>query len=88
MKVTTDNLTEALVLLKEKLHKSEATFVFTKKDGTERTARGTLNISKMGEENAPKGTGYSCSDTVTRFYDLDAEGWRSFNNISLTEIYI
>lgn len=87
MKVTSENLAEALVMLKEKLHNSEATFVFTKKDGSERTARGTLNISKMGEENAPKGTGYECTDSVTRYYDLDKEAWRSFNNYSLTEVF-
>lgn len=86
MKVTTDNLTESIKVLKEKLHKGEVNFTFEKKDGSLRTAKGTLNLQVMGEENAPKGVDYSKSDTVTRYYDLNSNGWRSFTNINLISI--
>lgn len=86
MKVTTDNLTESIKVLKEKLHEGEVNFTFEKKDGSLRTAKGTLNVQIMGEENAPKGIDYSKSDTVTRYFDLNSNGWRSFTNEKLISI--
>ncbi len=87
MKVSNENLTESICKLKKMMHDGEASFTFIKKDGSERTARGTLNISVMGEENAPKGTRDNYApDTVTRYFDLNSQGWRSFRNIDLVEI--
>ena len=63
---------------KNALHKGIVEFKYTKKNGDERTARGTLNIEVMGEENTPKGTGYEITDSNIRYYDLNSEGWRSF----------
>ncbi len=63
---------------REELHKREVEFSYTKKNGEERTALGTLNFDIMGEENKPKGTGRVTPDTVINYYDLDSEGWRSF----------
>lgn len=60
------------------LHERVVEFKYTKKNGEERSARGTLNIEVMGEENVPKGTGYEITDTNIRYYDLDSNGWRSF----------
>ena len=86
MKVTTENLTESLQLLKQKLHDGEVSFTYLKKDGSERTARGTLNVQVMGEENSPKGMDYNKNDDVTRYYDLNSNGWRSFTNVNLISI--
>ena len=86
MKVTTENLTESLQLLKQKVHDGEVNFTYQKKDGSERTARGTLNVQVMGEENSPKGMDYNKNDDVTRYYDLNSNGWRSFTNVNLISI--
>lgn len=86
MKVTTENLTESLVLLKSRMHEGEVNFTYQKKDGSERTARGTLNVQVMGEENSPKGMDYNKNDDVTRYYDLNSNGWRSFTNVNLISI--
>lgn len=86
MKVTAENLTEALVVLKDKMHAGVATFTYIKKDGTERVAKGTLNIETMGEENAPKGTGMETPDYTTRYFDVDKSSWRSFQNVNLVNI--
>ena len=36
--------------------------------------------------NLPKGTGMDLSDTVTRYYDINSNGWRSFKNDNLVSI--
>ena len=63
---------------KNALRKGVIEFKYIKKNGEERTAKGTLNIDIMGSKNAPKGTGYEVTDTNIRYYDLNSEGWRSF----------
>lgn len=63
---------------KKALHNGKVEFKYTKKNGEERTAIGTLNIDIMGSENAPKGTGYEITDSNIRYYDLNSNGWRSF----------
>ena len=63
---------------KKALHDGKVEFKYTKKNGEERTALGTLNIDVMGSENAPKGTNYEITDSNIRYYDLNSEGWRSF----------
>ena len=63
---------------KKALHKGIVEFKYTKKNGEERMAHGTLNLEVMGEENAPKGTGYESTDSQIRYYDTDSKGWRSF----------
>ena len=63
---------------KKALHKGIVEFKYKKKNGEERTAKGTLNEDIIGKENLPKGTGYEITDTNIRYYDLNSEGWRSF----------
>ena len=63
---------------KKALHEGKVEFKYTKKNGEERIAIGTLNIDVMGKENEPKGTGYEITDSNIRYYDLNSEGWRSF----------
>lgn len=72
-------MTEAYIeKFKKALHKGIVEFEYKKKNGETRTAHGTLNVLIMGEENAPKGTGYEVSDDIIRYFDIDSCGWRSF----------
>lgn len=64
--------------LKEKLRNGEARFTYKKKNGDERTARGTLKKEIYGEANEPKGTAKSVPENQIRYFDLDSNGWRSF----------
>jgi len=52
---------------------------FTKKDGSERTIRGTRNVIHIPEALHPKGEGLRnvVSESVAVF-DLDLGAWRSF----------
>ena len=70
---------------KNALHKGIVEFKYKKKNGEIRSAKGTLNIDIMGEDNAPKGTGYDIVDDNIRYYDLNSEGWRSFIPENLIE---
>lgn len=69
--------------LKEKLHKGIVNFSYLKKDGTKRSARGTL----LGVGHTIKGTSkrHAC-DLTLQYYDLDCNGWRSFRIENLIEV--
>lgn len=86
MKVTAENLSESIALLKKQMQEGIVSFTFLKMDGSERHATGTLNIDTMGPENAPKGVINSSSNTSTRYYDMTSGGWRSFVNSNLVSI--
>lgn len=79
---------EMLETLKERLKNGVVEFTYTKKDGSERNARGTTKVDIITENGGslPKGTGYTHSDTTTRYYDLNSNGWRSFTNVNLVRI--
>ena len=72
--------------LKDKLHKGEAKFIYKKKNGEERTARGTLNKEIYGEANEQKGTAKSIPEGQVRYFDLDSNGWRSFITENLISV--
>ena len=74
--------------LKEQLKVGIVEFTYTKKDGSTRTAKGTTKQTVITESggNLPKGTGMDVSDAVTRYYDLNSNGWRSFKNDNLVSI--
>ena len=72
------------------LKSTEATVCFTKKDGTERVMRCTLNpdllpLIKVDETVAAKPERKK-SDTSLAVYDLDAQGWRSFVITSIKNV--
>lgn len=74
-----DSLFETLV---SKLRKGIVTFVYRKKDGTERHACGTL----YGIGHTIKGgNSRHCSYTLA-YYDVDCKGWRSFIIGNLVEV--
>ena len=64
--------------LKQELRKREVKFSYWKKDGSVREARGTLNSEIYGKDNEPTGSGRPIPENQVRYYDLDAQGWRSF----------
>lgn len=64
--------------LKQELRKREVKFSYWKKDGSVREARGTLNSEVYGKDNEPIGSGRPMPENQVRYYDLDAQGWRSF----------
>ena len=77
---------ETIENLKSQMRNGVVEFSYTKKDGSTRVAKGTLNFDIMGEENQPKsGIGYN-SDTTTRYFDVISDGWRSFKNDNFIEI--
>lgn len=64
--------------IKNTLREGTFKFKYTKVDGTERTATGTLNESLLSMYGAtPKGTGTEAPGVVN-YYDIDTKGWRSF----------
>lgn len=62
--------------LRKKLHEGEVNFEYTKKDGTIRKARGTLDMGMIPESYHPVFQP-TAPDNV-RYWDLDVQGWRSF----------
>ena len=78
--------------LVENLKEGEVIVTFKKKDGTERVMRCTKSFDSIPEEKRPKTT----SDVIDKpsttntdllmVWDLDKEGWRSFDYKSLLKI--
>lgn len=74
-------------ILLEILSKGEAKICFVKKDGSERVMRCTRNLDLIPEAYAE-----SDRDAIRKesnlipVYDLDAEGWRSFDYTKLLTI--
>lgn len=68
------------------LKDSSVTISFTKKDGTKRDMKCTLNEEMIGSENAPKGVERSKPTESLAVFDLEKNAWRSFRWDSITEI--
>ena len=64
-----------------KLRAGVVEFSFTKVDGTERKAKGTLNPLLFAYQN--KGTEQKKNASIVVYYDIEANGFRSFklNNL-------
>src|SRR5574344_137767 len=75
-----ENLFDTLVA---KLRKGIVSFVYKKKDGTERHACGTLY--GIGHTIKGKSKHHLCNYTLA-FYDVDCKGWRSFIIENLVEV--
>ena len=73
--MTIESIEELKNILREY---DEVEFIFTKKDGTERRALGTLKLDAISEEHHPKGAGMTIADDVIRYFDYARDGWRSF----------
>ena len=79
--------TEEIKDFKNKLHNGVVEFKYTKVNGEERIARGTLHETTITKDGGsmPKGT-MMVSDETIRYYDLNSNGWRSFRTENFVEI--
>jgi hypothetical protein len=69
-------------------------FTFIKADGSERIAVGTRNMNLIPEDKRPTGMTENKAndieegkDRVVTYYDLDANGWRSFKLNSVKKVH-
>ncbi len=70
--------------LKDILRKQEVTITFTKKDGTERVMRCTLDPNKLPiKENTETNSQRKTNNETMAVFDLEAQGWRSFTKKSV-----
>ena len=70
------------VKLEKKMKNETVSFVFKKKDGSIRHAKGTKSSLVVPKELAPKGTGKVCLSNIN-YFDVESNGWRSFNVTNL-----
>jgi len=68
--------------LRKDLNEGVVLFVFVKKDGSKREARGTTNELLVPAGDMPKGKRTPLQQakyerTTVAFYDIDKKGWRS-----------
>jgi hypothetical protein len=72
-------------ILLEYLSKGEMKICFIKKDGSERVMRCTRNLERIPMEFAESEKSVVRKESnVIPVYDLDAEGWRSFDYTKLS----
>jgi len=70
--------------IKEILREQEIKITFTKKDGTERVMRCTLDPNKLPvQESTETSTTRKVSTETMAVFDLDVQGWRSFTKKSV-----
>ena len=71
--------------IRELLNEGIIEVKFTKKDGTPRVMKCTLKTELIPLEHAPKGTAKARVNTdVISVFDVENQGWRSFNCNSIT----
>jgi hypothetical protein len=86
LKSSEDGMDDFKRWLNAELHRQIVTVVFTKKDGTERTMRCTLNEHGMPPSEAEKAaasiteskTPRKANPDVRTCYDVDGGAWKSF----------
>jgi hypothetical protein len=70
--------------IKEMLREQEIKITFTKKDGTERVMRCTLDPAKLPvQEITETNANRKVSTETMAVFDLDVQGWRSFTKKSV-----
>lgn len=73
--------------LKDMLKIDVATVTFTKKDGTERIMKCTLNPKQLPPTPVTEGKKErKVNEDVLAVYDVEAQGWRSFTIKSVTKV--
>ena len=75
--------------LKQMLREGVVEFEYIKKDGTTRIATGTTKLELFEDSpNYKESNGKrSVSDDIITYWDLNKDGWRSFNSDQLTHIF-
>ena len=70
--------------IKDILRNQELTITFTKKDGTDRVMRCTLDPNKLPiKENTETNSQRKTNNETMAVFDLEAQGWRSFTKKSV-----
>ena len=69
--------------LAKRMHKEAVKFAYLKADGTIRKAIGTLKDTA----ELVKGTGHTDTGKAFKYYDIEAQGFRSFKVENLIAIY-
>ncbi len=73
--------------IKDILRNQELTITFTKKDGTDRVMRCTLDPNKLPvKENMETNSQRKVNNDTMAVFDLDAQGWRSFTKKTVKSI--
>lgn len=68
---------------------NEVRVTFTKKDGTERVMECTQDLDCVPDEFHPKGETENTKPTdQVRVFDLESNGWRSFNYSKVKEVTV
>ena len=74
-------------LIENLLRSGSVTVTFTKKDGSKRVMKCTLNESLIPVDKIPKGESTrKHNDAVRPVFDLESNDWRSFSWDSVTEV--
>lgn len=71
--------------LKAKAAFGEVRFSYMKKDGTRRDARGTISPGAINY--TPNGRGRRTPDHLFLYWDLDAQGYRTFDRANLLAVF-
>jgi hypothetical protein len=78
---------QAKIKLRTKLQDGVVQVTFVKKDGSNRVMLATLNEDLIPADKKPKGTGKTVdNDNTFAVFDTEADGWRSFNFDTVTDI--
>lgn len=77
--ITGINIMTELENFKNELNKHVVEFEYNKKDGSTRKAKGTTNLDLIPENAQPKNSERNYNSDTVRYYDVEKEGWRSFN---------
>jgi hypothetical protein len=60
----------------EALRNGVTHFIYVKKDGSLRVAKGTKNFDFIPSEDVPTGGGNEMPDNIETYYDVDKGAWR------------
>ncbi len=83
-----ERIDKELEKLNKALHDGEQKFKYKKKDGTIRTATGTLKTSVIPKDDREDKRRYTKSEEVFYYYDIEKDGWRAFrkeNYLGMTD---
>lgn len=72
--------------INEALKKGVVKFQYRKNDGSLRTAMGTTNSEIIGKNYTPRGGVGPEAHGYMPYWDVDADGWRCFNENALVAI--
>ncbi len=78
---------EQRLWLRSMLNEGVVGVAFTKKDGTEREMKCTLNFDMIPQDAAPKNSGRAQPTDSLAVFDVDKGEWRSFRFDSVKSIF-